>query len=103
MAVGSFAKSVMGLADEFLAGAAKGIGDAGAIKAGVTKLASNKTKSQLKNVKKGVIKGTTQRVKGIQNPTAMNKLGDAVWGGVRDTAASVKGTPYFIKVVALTS
>ena len=91
MAVGGFAKSVMGLADEFLQGATKGIGDAGAIKAGVTKLASNKTKGQLKNVKKGVIKGTTQRVKGIQNPTTMNKIGDAVWGGVRDTAASVKG------------
>ena len=91
MAVGSFAKSVMGLADEFLQGAQKGIGDAGAIKAGVTKLASNKTKGQLKNVKKGVIKATTNRTKGIQNPTTMNKVGDAVWGGVRDTSAAIKG------------
>ena len=90
MAVGGIAKKMLGYADEFMEGATKGIGDAGAIKAGVTKLASNKTKGQLKNVKKGVIKGTTNRVKGIQNPTTMNKIGDAVWGGVRDTAASMK-------------
>ena len=34
---------------------------------------------------------SANRVAGIQNPTTMNKIGDAVWGGVRDTAASVKG------------
>ena len=90
MAVGGIAKKMLGFADDFMQGAAKGIGDAGAIKAGVTKLASNQTKNQLMYAKKGVIKSTVKNVPGIQNPNLANKLGDAVWGGVRDSAAGLK-------------
>lgn len=90
MAVGKLAKSVLGLADEFMEGASKGIGDAGRIKSSVTKMASNKTKSQLKYAKKGVIKGTVKNVSGIQNPTLMNKVGDAMVGGIRDAKEGIK-------------
>jgi hypothetical protein len=90
MAVGKLAKSVMGLADEFLEGASKGIGDAGRIKATVTKMASNQTKSQLKYAKKGVIKGAVKNVPGIQKPTLMNQVGDAMVGGIRDARAGMQ-------------
>lgn len=90
MAVGKLAKSVLGLADEFMEGASKGIGDAGRIKSSVTKMASNKTKSQLKYAKKGVIKETVKNVSGIQNPTLMNKVGDAMVGGIRDAKEGIK-------------
>lgn len=91
MAVGSIAKKMLGFADEFMEGASKGIGDAGAIKMSVNKVASNMTGSQLKFAKKGKLVAQATHTKGIKNPTMMNKVGDAVWGGVRDTKAAVKG------------
>ena len=129
MAVGKLAKSVMGLADEFMEGAAKGIGDAGTIKASVNKMKSNMTKGQIKklkafgksksnagqaiakstqklhqtstiknavvrpnaNFRKGLASvGDTVREKGIQNATLMNKVGDAVAGGFKDTYTGLK-------------
>ncbi len=90
MSVGSIAKKMLGFADEFIEGASKGVGDAGAIKMSVNKIASNQTKSQLKFAKKGVIKASLNNVPGVQNPTLANKVGDAVWGGVRDTAEGIK-------------
>ena len=91
MAVGTIAKKMLGYADEFMEGAAKGIGDAGAVKMSVNKVASNMTKKQLKYAKKGKIIAQATKTKGIQNPTMVNKVGDAVWGGVRDTKAAIKG------------
>lgn len=90
MSVGAIAKKMLGYADEFMEGASKGIGDAGAIKMSVNKVASNMTGKQLKYAKKGAIKATLNNVPGVQNPTMMNKVGDAVWGGVRDTAEGIK-------------
>lgn len=147
MAVGKLAKSVMGLADEFMEGAAKGIGDAGTIKASVNKMKSNMTKGQIKKLKafgnsagdaaKAVSRsqaytkstktaaanafkqagkddlakkvsnmkgmpitkaqksgltgfGKADRVAGIQNATLMNKVGDAVAGGFKDTYTGLK-------------
>ena len=100
MAVGSIAKKMLGYADEFMEGAAKGIGDAGAIKMSVNKVASNMTGKQLKFAKKGKIVAQATQTKGIQNATAMNKLGDAVWGGVRDTKAAVKGGQSFSQALS---
>ena len=146
MAVGKLAKSVMGLADEFLEGTTKGIGDAGSIKVSVNKVASNMTKGQKAALKKfGSSAGNsakqvarsqayhkstktiaannfkkmgrddlankvmnakgmpiaptakskliniTKKTQGVQDPTLMNKVGDAVWGGIRDTRAGIKG------------
>lgn len=91
MSVGSIAKKMLGYADEFMEGASKGIGDAGAIKMSVNKVASNMTNSQLKFAKKGKIVAQATHKKGVQNATVMNKVGDAVWGGVRDTSAAIKG------------
>ena len=91
MAVGTIAKKMLGYADEFMQGASKGIGDAGAIKMSVNKVASNMTGKQLKYAKKGKIVAQANPTKGLQNPTLMNKVGDAMWGGVRDTHAAVKG------------
>ena len=51
MAIGSFAKSMLGFADEFMEGAAKGIGDSGVIKASVNRMKSNMTKKQAKILK----------------------------------------------------
>ena len=91
MAVGSIAKKMLGYADEFMEGAKKGIGDAGAIKMSVNKMASNMTGSQLKFAKKGKIVAQSNYTKGIQNPTVMNKIGDAMVGGIRDTKTAIKG------------
>ena len=149
MAVGKLAKSVMGLADEFMEGAAKGIGDAGTIKASVNKMKSNMTKGQvqrlskalnktddaakavsksqayMKNTRNAVVNtikqtannspeaqrvlkmknamplnparkanlvgfGKTDRIAGIQNATLMNRVGDAVGGGFKDTYTGLK-------------
>ncbi len=51
MAIGSMAKKALGLADEFLEGASKGIGDAGRIKNSVNRISSNMTKNQKKALK----------------------------------------------------
>ena len=68
MAVGKLAKSVMGLADEFLEGASKGIGDAGSIKASVNKISSNMSKAQKKKLVKfgASAKEATERVASAQ-------------------------------------
>ncbi len=100
MAVGGIAKKMLGYADEFMQGASKGIGDAGAIKMSVNKMASNMTGSQLKFAKKGKIVAQATHTKGIQNPTIMNKLGDAMVGGVRDTRAAMKGGQDISKALA---
>lgn len=91
MAVGGIAKKMLGYVDEVLEGASKGVGDAGAIKMSVNKVASNMTKNQLKYAKKGKIVAQATKTKGVQNPTMLNKVGDAVWGGIRDTKTAVKG------------
>ena len=100
MAVGGIAKKMLGFADEFIEGASKGIGDAGAIKMSVNKVASNMTNSQLKFAKKGKIVAQANYTKGIQNPTVMNKLGDAMVGGIRDTGAAMKGGQNISKALA---
>lgn len=100
MAVGGIAKKMLGFADEFMEGAKKGIGDAGAIKMSVNKVASNMTNSQLKFAKKGKIVAQASHTKGIQNPTVMNKLGDAMVGGIRDTSAAMKGGQDISKAMA---
>lgn len=91
MALGGIAKKMLGFADEFMEGASKGIGDTGAIKMSVNKLSSNMTKGQLKYAKKGKIVAKTNYTKGIQNPTVMNRVGDAMVGGIRDTKTAIKG------------
>ena len=98
--VGSIAKKMLGFADEFMEGASKGIGDAGAIKMSVNKMASNMTGKQLKYAKKGKIVAQANHVKGIQNPTVMNKLGDAMVGGIRDTRTAMKGGQDISKAMA---
>ena len=149
MAVGSIANKVLGLADEFMEGAVRGIGEAGSIKASVNRVKSNMTKGQVKALKKfgssaddaakavsksqTIMKNTRQnavnmikmsgddslsaqrilnmknsmplnparknhlrgfgkadRISGVQNPTIMNKVGDAVAGGFKDTYTGLK-------------
>ena len=65
MSVGAIAKKMLGYADEFMEGASKGIGDAGAIKMSVNKMASNMTGSQLKFAKKGKIIAQANHTKGF--------------------------------------
>ncbi len=85
MAVGKIAKKMLGFADEFMEGAAKGIGDAGTIKQ-VNKIVSNMTPGQ----QKFVMQTGTRRAAGIMNPTVANRVGDAVVGGFKDTYTSLK-------------
>ena len=48
MAVGGIAKKMLGLADEFIEGASKGVGDAANIRSSVNRIKSNMTKNQKK-------------------------------------------------------
>ena len=146
MAIGGIAKKMLGFADEMLEGAAKGIGDAGSIKASVNKVSSNMSKAQKKklakfgasaseatkrvsqsqayfkntknaavnaankvgaaetakrisnmkgfkytdNLKQNLRPASFNRVKGIENPTFGNRLGDAIGGGFKDTYTGLK-------------
>jgi hypothetical protein len=81
MAVGSIASKMLGFADEVMEGFAKGIGDAGTIKASVNKMRSNMTTKQVKNLSKVLNKNTDDTAKAISK-------GQAYFKNTRQAAAN---------------
>lgn len=80
MAAGNIAKKMLGFADEVAEGFSKGIGDAGTIKHGVNRMATNMTPRQKKVLKAfGNSKPNASKV----NDTAMNLFAGTAYHGGR--------------------
>ena len=81
------AKSMLGFADDFISGAAKGVGDGHIIRNSVNNLKSNMTVGQIKRLNKAVNNTAGSAAKNIAKQNAYSKSTKAVTGlkGIKQT------------------